>query len=337
MKALDLFAGTGWGVACRRLGIEEYGVEIMPEAIATREANGMETIYADVWDGLRGQHEVPSYDLLIASPPCQTFSMAGSGAGRRALDDVLAAIDAGAYGDVEQLHALGLATDMRTALVLTPLAHLVRDRPARVVFEQVPQVLPIWEACADVMRSLGYSVWTGILNSEQYGVPQTRRRAILIASLFGEAKPPSPTYSRYYSQNPTRLDPDVLPWVSMADALGWGMTERPALTVTGHGPLTRQPTGQQNAVRAAIEAGEFLFRPPFTPETAVTDHEERLSLSRGFAAGSVSFTPEEAGVLQSYPRGFEFAGKRSKQFLQVGNAVPPLMAQAILTTILKGA
>ena len=52
--ALDLFAGHGWGVACRELGIEEYGVEIMPEACAVREANGMRTIYNDVWDGLVG-------------------------------------------------------------------------------------------------------------------------------------------------------------------------------------------------------------------------------------------------------------------------------------------
>lgn len=51
MIALDLFAGTGWGVACQ-LGIEEYGVEIMPEACATRAANGMITLYADVWTGL---------------------------------------------------------------------------------------------------------------------------------------------------------------------------------------------------------------------------------------------------------------------------------------------
>jgi DNA (cytosine-5)-methyltransferase 1 len=43
MIALDLFAGTGWGVACQRLGIEEMGVEIMPEARATRAANGMHT------------------------------------------------------------------------------------------------------------------------------------------------------------------------------------------------------------------------------------------------------------------------------------------------------
>ena len=87
IKALDLFAGTGWGVACQRLGIKEAGVEIMPEAVATREANGMETIYNDVWDGLKltaEQHrdEYGSYGLLIASPPCQTFSAAGKGAGR---------------------------------------------------------------------------------------------------------------------------------------------------------------------------------------------------------------------------------------------------------------
>ena len=82
IKALDLFAGTGWGVACQRLGIKEAGVEIMPEAIATREANGMETIYRDVWDGLKlteEQHreQYGPYGLLIASPPCQTFSTAG--------------------------------------------------------------------------------------------------------------------------------------------------------------------------------------------------------------------------------------------------------------------
>lgn len=74
MIALDLFAGTGWGVACQGLGITEYGVEIMPEAQAVREANGMTTIYSDVWNGLTpGRVEAEAiagaYDLLIASPP----------------------------------------------------------------------------------------------------------------------------------------------------------------------------------------------------------------------------------------------------------------------------
>ena len=89
MIALDLFAGTGWGVACQRLGVEEVGVEIMPEAVATRTVNGMHTAYADVWDGLTGIEQVPEYDMLIASPPCQTFSMAGKGAGRAAMAHLL--------------------------------------------------------------------------------------------------------------------------------------------------------------------------------------------------------------------------------------------------------
>lgn len=222
IRALDLFAGTGWGVACQRLGIEEYGVEIMPEAVAVREANGMRTIYHDVWDGLLGEVQRFLYELLIASPPCQTFSMAGSGAGRKALDDVLAAIDRRDYLDPQRLHDLGDELDPRTALVLTPLAHIARDTPLYVVLEQVPPVLPVWERMAEEMRRWGYSVWTGNLQAEMYGVPQTRKRAILIARADGkEAKPPTPTHSRYYSRDPQRLDEGVLPWVSMAEALGW--------------------------------------------------------------------------------------------------------------------
>lgn len=225
IRALDLFAGTGWGVACQRLGIDEFGVESMPEAVAVRAANGMRTIYRDVWDGLLGD-DAPrlDYELLIASPPCQTFSMAGSGAGRKALDDVLAAIDRRDYLDPQRLHDLGDELDPRTALVLTPLAHVARDTPMYVVLEQVPPVLPVWERMAEEMRRWGYSVWTGNLQAEMYGVPQTRKRAILIARADGkEAKPPTPTHSRYYPRDPKRLDEGVLPWVSMAEALGWGI------------------------------------------------------------------------------------------------------------------
>ncbi|QDP45553.1 methyltransferase [Microbacterium phage FuzzBuster] len=259
ITALDLFAGTGWGVACQRLGIEEFGVEIMPEARAVRAANGMRTLYSDVWEGLsddaqaldallaeRPEYQATEaarligegwrfdevYDLLIASPPCQSFSMAGKGAGRKALDDVLEAIDSRAYLDAERLRTFAEKHgDDRIALVLTPLAHVARDTPTYVVFEQVPPVLPVWERCAEEMRRWGYSVWTGNLQAEMYGVPQTRKRAILIARADGkEATPPTPTHSRYYSRDPQRLDEGVLPWVSMAEALGWGMTERPFIT-----------------------------------------------------------------------------------------------------------
>lgn len=271
MIALDLFAGHGWGVACRQLGIEEYGVEIMPEACAVRELNGMTTIYNDVWEGLDGGaifdemvanpearadgtpgSVLLDYDLLIASPPCQTFSMAGGGAGRKALDEVLAAIDARLYLDPAALVAFGETHDPKTALVLAPLAHIARDVPQYVVLEQVPPVLPVWERYAEEMRRWGYSVWTGNLQAEMYGVPQTRKRAILIARADGkEAKAPTPTHSRYYSRDPQRLDEGVLPWVSMAEALGWGMTERPMVTA-GNAVGRAEGVGGSGA-KAAIE------------------------------------------------------------------------------------
>ena len=231
LVALDLFAGTGWGVACQWLGIDEHGVEIMPEALGVRALNGMRTAYTDVWAGLLGTVPVPAYNVLIASPPCQTFSMAGGGAGRRALDEVLEAIDLGLYLEPERLIEFGERHDPKTALVLAPLAQVARDTPPYVVLEQVPPVLPVWERYAEVMREWGYSVWVGILSAEQYGVPQTRKRAILIARADGvEAAPPTPTHSAYYPRDPKRLEEGVLPWVSMAEALGWGMTARPGVT-----------------------------------------------------------------------------------------------------------
>ena len=266
--ALDLFAGHGWGVACRELGIEEYGVEIMPEACAVREANGMQTMYHDVWSGLVEDDEgkqafFDEYDLLIASPPCQTFSMAGGGAGRKALDEVLAAIDARLYLDPAALVAFGETHDPKTALVLAPLAHIARDTPTFVVLEQVPPVLPVWERYAEEMRRWGYSVWTGNLQAEMYGVPQTRKRAILIARADGkEAKAPTPTHSRYYSRDPQRLDEGVLPWVSMAEALGWGMTERPMITAENAAGRAEGVggSGAKAAINREKDRGAFVQR-----------------------------------------------------------------------------
>ncbi len=69
---------------------------------------------------------------------------------------------------------------------------------------------------------MGYSVWVGIIRAEQYGVClRPLRRAVLIARADGiGAAAPTTTHSRYYERDPQRLDKGVLPWVSMADAIG---------------------------------------------------------------------------------------------------------------------
>ncbi len=48
---------------------------------------------------------------------------------------------------------------------------------------------------------------------------------------------------------------------------------------------------------------------------------------------AVRVTLEEAQILQSYPSGFKFSGTKGKQYLQVGNAVPPLLAKVIFEAL----
>ena len=388
MKLLDLFAGTGVGVAAHRLGIPEHGVEIWKPAIATREAVGFQTPYEDAWDIDRA--EALDFDAMWASPPCQTFSVAGKGAGRKALDDVIDGVEGGRWKDIDSLRELGDEVgDQRTALVLTPLAYANRYRPRFIALEQVPTVLPVWNVVAEVLRTLGYSAWAGYLNSEQYGVPQTRKRAYLIARLDGEATPPTPTHSKYYARDPKRLDEGVKKWVSMAEALGWGLIEQPSPTLTSHLGVMRSPTGTQGVYLDAIERGEFDFNDvepiptkiatngigsKFAPNTVNVDEAEASVLQsypRGlvsnYSSGSGGFVVEgsasqrgyrladepafcltskmphadeggerrrirhaEASAIQSYPAPFPFQGSKSDVSLQIGNAVPPLVAEAVL-------
>lgn len=373
--ALDLFAGTGWGVACERLGVEEHGVDNAPAVLATREAHGMRTAYSDVWAGLDDPSLVPEHDLLIASPPCQTFSLAGGGSGRQALDAVLGLIEDGAYLDPAELRAFGEQHDDRTALVLTPLTYAMRYRPDVVVLEQVPPVLPVWQAIGRVLAMNGYQVASGVLNAEQYGVPQTRKRAILIARRGGYAALPTPTHSRFYSRDPERLDPGVQRWVSMAEALRWGMTARPYPTIacsrSSGGPDKEKVGG--SAARALIyrerDEGRWLepdlaavaaavaervhdqSGTPYDPTWPAKRPATTIPAIRGFVQhpgatanrfnGStqsrndgIRLTVEEAACLQSYPDGFAWVGSRTATFQQIGNAVPPLLAEAVLRAAL---
>lgn len=245
-------------MAARHLGIDEVGIEYDPAASATRAAMGYTTIEDDILD----VEPFPA-TMLISSPSCQTFSVSGKGAGRRALDQVLADIDALANGAVFDP---GAYDDVRTALVLTPMVWVLRmcraGTPYRhLAFEQVPPVKPVWEAMLAVFESLGYSGEVGVVNAEAYGVPQTRRRAILVASLGRQARLPVPTHSKYYPRDPDRLDEGVEPWVSMSEALGWGMTSRPTMTVTGGGGASggAEPFGNsaRRGMRREAEAGRW--------------------------------------------------------------------------------
>lgn len=323
------------------LGIDGIvGLEFDPVACATAQAAGfirhcvdVAAVHPSMYAGAVG---------LIGSPPCQAWSRGGKQLGRVDQQACHELADRMATGDDDTTWRDW--ADPRSPLVCQPVRWVRELRPEWVALEEVPAVLPLWEHFARIFQTWGYSTWVGVLNSADYGVPQTRKRAILIASRTRTVSMPEPTHSRDAATGTDR-------WVSMADALGWGFDNEPSATVSGGGAATggAEPFANANYrrrlaehVRAQVQrVGEprdadwVCDRPAttivgsFCPDV-VSAPGYRTTVSRQNAPGSVRITVAEAGVLQSFPADFPWHGPKTKAHQQVGNAVPPLLAFHVL-------
>ncbi|MFD7276871.1 DNA cytosine methyltransferase [Streptomyces sp. NPDC059862] len=457
-RILDLFAGPGGlDVAADVLGHRVTGIEWDTGACATRSAAGMDTFEGDV-----RQYRAaffPHAQVLTGGPPCQTFTVAGHGAGRRALDKVVQYIDRLHHAvrpennrdwrqifrtwrkiseelrlreleakevkaekrKVEELRAvkrkamknrleqLGNSTDAvksvlkqlkapqklefpddelkgllkefsdltdrldklkdrleelgdeRTGLVLQPLWWVIErsKRPGlkpyeAVVLEQVPAVMPVWEKYVEVLASLGYRTGTQLMHTEAFGVPQTRRRAVLMARLDraallnglrpGRLPNVSETHVRYRpgDRSPKAGQADTLPletaeeavdkppktsWVSMETALKRArknkpeLPDRPAFTV-----ISNYGTGGVPEARGR--------RDHDAPSSTITGKVSRNRVvQKGTEKDLDRFLPAEAGVLQTFPVAYPWRGNDVSQ--QIGNAVPPRLALHVLRHVLE--
>lgn len=324
MTVVDLFAGSGgWDLGARAIGLDPWGIECWAPAIATRRAAVLRTVEGDLADPtiLRSWYlgDIPP-DGLIASPPCPDWSTAGSRAKR----------------------------DGKTGwLVDVPMAWARALTPRWIALEQVPPALEVWEVNADELRAAGYSVWTGILNAANYGVPQTRERAFLLASLDRPALPPEPTHAR--APEPSLFGPQLKRWVSMADALGIGGGDRPAQTLTAKsggqwhlnpGKTETQPNRRVRPVDEPAptiafghDAANWRWDLPATTVTGDPRLSERCSHRDGGQSTGPRLTIEQAAILQTFPPDYPWQGSKGDQFKQVGNAVPPLLAERILRAL----
>ncbi|MFD8516495.1 DNA cytosine methyltransferase [Streptomyces antimycoticus] len=329
---VDLFAGPGGlDVGAARLGMEVTGIERDHAACETRRAAGLGTVEGDVRE--YGPADFPDATGLAGSPPCQPYSVGGKGRGRAALDTVLRL--AGWLAERRDItpELVGF-DDERTGLVLEPLRWTLdamdSGRPFQtVVLEQVSTVLPVWEAFAEILRAEGYHVATGRLSAEEFGVPQTRVRAFLIASLTHEVQLPEPTHQRYRKGAPQGQGAlGLLPWVSMAEAIGWGMTDRPALTVAvgtaagGPDPSCVGGSGARATLYGERDAGRWIGCARIVPA-------EDLPAYRGGRRDTIRLSVQDAALLQTFPADHPWRGSRTKQFEQIGNAVPCLLAQHV--------
>jgi DNA (cytosine-5)-methyltransferase 1 len=303
---LDLFAGAGgWEVALAMLGLQALGIETDPHACATAQTAGFERLQADVAK-LDPLQFAPVWGR-VGSPPCQAYSSAGKGLGRKDKPLVIACAHELAAGNDSRRAWQEGCRDPRSLLTVEPLRYIVALRPRWVALEQVPAVLELWTLFAGLLAQHGYQTVAGVLSAERYGVPQTRKRAFLIASLDGPVSLPAPTH-RSYNPRRSEIPEDELalePWVSMAEALGWAPCEgvgfprrtdtpsnrpsktdtgthrardrrpasRPALTLTAKTrSWTRKPCVQIRRGGKRIDEG---FDPTSSPAQAVTTRVNR--------------------------------------------------------------
>lgn len=346
MTVLDLFAGPGgWSQGASVLGLSEVGIEIDAAVCATRAAVGHATIRADVaaypTKPLRGK-----VTGQIGSPPCQTFSAAGLRAGNTDLPLCHQALDDLARGNDTRTALREACTDPRSLLVVEPLRYALDLRPEWIALEEVPAALPLFEHTARLLAHIGYSTWTGVLNAADFGLAQTRRRAFLMASRTRPALPPQPTHAD--GGTPADLFGDGLPsWRTMLDVLGCPpgivhtrgnhtsggsrfSTTGPSWTVTGRARSWLLKVGSRpSASRRRLDqpAPTRLFGHRLNDVSWIDvdgSPVRRLDVT-------------EAAVLQGFPAHYPWAGSRTKQFEQIGNAVPPPLATAVLGSLVPAA
>lgn len=258
---VELFAGPGgFSEGERMAGLNprgSLGFEWDASACMTAVSAGHPRFHGDVWD--IDPRRLGFIWGFHSSPPCQGFSPAGKGEGRHDMLLLINACHALARGmDPDEVMRILRANvnDAKSPLALLPLVWALIVRPRWITMEQVATVQPLWDVVAETLRAQGYSVWTGTESSEKFGVGQTRKRALVVASLDRDVSGGLiQTHSRFFTTKAKRgqLEPGFLPYVTMAQALGWGMTERPSMTVTGGGTNTGGAEPFGNGGRQGME------------------------------------------------------------------------------------
>lgn len=195
----------------------------------------------------------------------------------------------------------------------------LRIRPEWILMENVNTIRTIGRRQLKYvevqLRSAGYGITATVLNAADYGVPQVRKRFFLIAHLGGpdgevsealEAHKTDHVSVREYYPKIERGDDGT----SYYYRHPWSFLRRGIYSV-------REPSPTIRGVNRPIP-------PCYTPHKgdATQDLKEVRPL-----------TTEERAIVQSFPEWYKFAGGKTEREQQIGNAVPPLLAYALVGAV----
>ncbi len=291
-------------------------------------------------------------DVLIGGPPCQGYSVYNH---QRGVDDPRAGLFKEYLRIVEGLRPQWLVMENVTGITSIADGGIVRE-------------------IRSGMGGLGYRVQMKVLRAEEYGVPQERRRVIFIGTRTeNPIYFPAPTHGPGLADYVTVWDAisDLPPLRNGEDADGQAYASAAkneyqrqlrgqSTVVRNHSAPRLTPINEQRMLH--IPAGgswrdiPIDLLPNGMKRARRSDHTKRYGRPRKSDLACTiltkcdvhwgafihpiqnrSFSVREAARLQAFPDNFVFRGSRTEQYVQVGNAVPPMLGKRVAESILVSA
>lgn len=336
ISAIDLFAGAG-GLS---LGLRAAGFDVLAASEWDDDACDTFAKHHPSADIIRGDLGSPealdqiraykgSVRVVVGGPPCQPWSTGGLRRG---------------------------SEDPRNGFPLFRL--VVKDlQPDAFIMENVAGVRraaqrSYYDALINDLAALGYAVTTKEVNAADYGVPQNRRRVIAVGIRGRSFVFPEPTHGRDRAF-PALVAGDVL---RLGEVVGEPNTS--IVTFAAHPDLRPNPydghlyNGGGRPIELSRPSPTLLASmggnktPWLDTGSVVPDYHANLvnggAPRSGLVPGARRITVAEAALLQTFEipersgsGGVTFAGRRSSQYRQVGNAVPPRLAAVIGAAIAR--
>lgn len=266
-------------------------------------------------------HELGKIDVMIGGPPCQGFS----------------------------IQRRGDNNDPRNQLILEYCRLIKEIKPRFFVLENVGGLMstrgkPYVKVLKDTLRTAGYAIQMEKLTASDFGVPQDRKRVIIVGELSDNTKhfeypmpleAPKATVRDAIADLMSKNENDVPN--HKADKLSEINLKRIQAISEGQGhdslpdDLQLKCHKNNNGHRHLDTYGRMAWDKPSPTITARFD-----SFSRGRFGHPVldrTITLREGARLQTFPDDFEFLGSKVEVARQIGNAVPPLLAERLAEKI----